>query len=141
MTQEMKFKEEHKHIKMYCEDIGFCVGLSRMEVNVLFALAVLSYSNNEVRTGKYDREKIADLLNQGVAEGKGTTAESVRFCIGGLVKAEFLEKKATGLYILNPNCFSKTLWAKARDTRSAFELHIRYSPEKGRQAQIIHKEE
>lgn len=139
ISTQVSGNNEPTYIKMYCEDIGFYGGLSPMEAKVLFALAMMADFDNEVRASKYDREKIAELLNKGLEEGKGTTAESVRFCIGGLVKARFLAKKATGLYILNPDYFSRKSWAKTRETKSTFEMHIRYSPENGRQTKIIHQ--
>lgn len=139
-TTRMKGGNEPPYVKMYCDDIGFYGGLSPMESKVLFALAMSCNYENEVRGTKHDRQIIADFLNEGREDGQKTSAESVRFCIGGLIKAGFLAKKATGLYILNPDYFSRKSWVRTRETKATFEMHVRYSPESGREMKIIHQE-
>jgi len=83
-------------------------GLSPMEAKVLLLLLHNVEKNNEVRTGKYYREVIADAINFHAEEGqRKTSPESIRFTIANLCKKNFLTKLSTGFHKLNPSIFFK----------------------------------
>jgi hypothetical protein len=126
----LKRSDEPSYIKLYCNDIAALKGISPMNSKVLFAIAMSTDYNNEVRAALADRQRIADSLN---AEGEGkTTAESVRVSIHQLCKAGFMTKKATGLYVLSPFFFTRTDWLGTVMKRKEFQMLIRYSEEQGR---------
>jgi hypothetical protein len=133
ISQEKTFirkNDEPSYIKLYCNDIAALKGISPMNSKVLFAIAMSTDYNNEVRAALTDRQRIADSLN---AEGEGkTTAESVRVSIHQLCKAGFMTKKATGLYVLSPFFFTRTDWLGTVMKRKEFQMLIRYSEEQGR---------
>jgi len=106
---------------------------------VLFAIAMSTDYNNEVRTTLADRQRMADSLN---ADGDGkTTAESVRVSIHQLCKAGFMTKKATGLYVLSPFFFTRTDWLGTVMKRKEFQMMIKYSADSGREISVSIKDQ
>lgn len=127
-----RLPEEPPYIKMYIEDLGRIMGLTRASERdiLLYVAACVAYDGVVSLTARRRAQ---------IAITTGLNEKTIRNAITEFCKLEILRRVGRGEYELNPHLFARGDWATIRERREAFSFTTVYDAKNGRMVAITQK--